>query len=99
MRQSKNRRIDRQRLPLTITLEPGTFEFVEECARLKQFRSVDEFFEAALANYRQHVRAVDAYLELEAAKGRTFEEAMSSSRCEIVFTRRREAAPRRADKK
>jgi len=99
MRQNKNRRTDRQRLPLTITLDPETFRFVEECARLKQFRSIDEFFDAALANYRKHVRAVDAYLELEQAKGRTFEEAMSSSQCEIVFTRKRESATRRADKK
>ena len=90
MRQSKNRRTDRQRLPLTITLDPETFRFVEECAQLKQFRSIDEFFDAALANYRKHVRAVDAYLELEQSKGRTFEEVMSSTQCEIVFTRARE---------
>ena len=99
MRQSKNRRADRQRLPLTITLDPATFRFVEECAHLKQFRSVDEFFEAALANYREHVRAVDAYLELEAAKGRTFEDVMSSTQCEIVFTRPRSSPTRRTDKK
>jgi hypothetical protein len=90
MRQAKNRGAERQRLPLTITLDAATFHFVEECARLKQFRSVDEFFDAALANYRQHVRAVDAYLELEAAKGRSFEEVMRSTQCEIVFTRQRE---------
>ena len=89
MAQGKNRRADRQRLPLTITLDPETFRFVEECAHLKQFRTVDEFFEAALANFRQHVRAVDAYLELEEAKGRTFEEVMRSTECEIVFTRQR----------
>jgi hypothetical protein len=84
---------------LTITLDPATFRFVEECARLKQFRSIDEFFEAALATYRHHVRAVDAYLELEQAKGRTFEDVMSSSQCEIVFTRRRPSSARRSDKK
>jgi archaeosine-15-forming tRNA-guanine transglycosylase len=83
----KNRRTDRQRLPLTITLDPATYSFVEECARLKQFRSIDEFFEAALTNFRQHVRALDAYLELEAAKGKTLEEILSSTQCEIVFTR------------
>jgi hypothetical protein len=86
----KNRRTDRQRLPLTITLDPATYSFVEECARLKQFRSIDEFFEAALANFRQHVRALDAYLEIEAAKGRTLEDVMRSAECEIVFTRPRE---------
>jgi hypothetical protein len=99
MRQGKLRRANRQRLPLTITLDPATFRFVEECARLKQFHSIDEFFEAALANYRQHVRAVDAYLELEADKGRSFEEVMSSTQCEIVFTRRRESGSRRTEKK
>ena len=90
MRQNKNRRVDRQRLPLTITLEPETFRFVEECAQLRQFRSIDDFFEAVLANYRQHVKAVDAFLELEEAKGRSFEDVMSSTRCEIVFTRARD---------
>jgi hypothetical protein len=90
MSQVKNRRKDRQRLPLTITLDPETFRFVEDCARLKQFRSVDDFFEAALANYRKHVNAVDAYFELEQAKGRSFEDIMRSSECEIVFTRPRE---------
>jgi hypothetical protein len=90
MRQAKSRRTDRQRLPLTITLDPETFRFVEECARLRQFRSIDEFFEASLANFRRHVKAVDAYLELEEAKGRTFEEVMQSTQCEIVFTRHRD---------
>jgi len=92
MSQAKARRKDRQRLPLTITLDPQTYSFVEECARLKQFRSIDEFFEAALANYRKHVRAVGAYVELEEAKGRTFEEIMRSTECEIVFTRPRALA-------
>ena len=90
MRQTKSRRADRQQLPLTITLDPETFRFVEECARLRQFRSIDDFFEAALANFRRHVKAVDAYLELEEAKGRTFEDVMRSTECEIVFTRHRE---------
>jgi hypothetical protein len=100
MRQTKSRRTDRQRLPLTITLDPATYSFVEDCARLKQFRSIDEFFEAALANFRQHVRALDAYLELEEAKGRSFEEIMRTTNCEIVFTRPREMKfSRRTSKK
>ena len=99
MRQNKLRRAERQRLPLTITLDPATYRFVEECAQLKQFRSIDEFFEAVLANYRQHVRAVDAYLELEAAKGHSFEDVMSAAQCEIVFTRRVESTARRSEKK
>jgi hypothetical protein len=90
MKQTKTQRAGRKRLPLTITLDPDTFSFVEDCARLKQFRSVDDFFEAALANFRQHVRALDAYLEIEAAKGRTLEDVMRSAECEIVFTRPRE---------
>jgi hypothetical protein len=90
MRPAKNRRVDRQRLPLTITLDPATYSFVEDCARLKQFRSIDGFFEAALTNFRQHVRALDAYLELEEAKGRTLEDIMQSTQCEIVFTRPRD---------
>ena len=90
MKATKIRRADRKRLPLTITLDPETYSFVEDCARLKQFRSVDEFFEAALANFRQHVRALESYLELEEAKGRTLEDIMQSTNCEIVFTRPRE---------
>jgi hypothetical protein len=90
MSQTRNRRKDRQRLPLTITLDPETFRFVEDCAQLKQFRSVDDFFEAALQNYRKHVSALDAYFELEKAKGRTFEDIMRSAQCEIVFTRPRD---------
>lgn len=90
MRQRNNRRADRQRLPLTITLDPATFRFVEECAQLKKFSSIDAFFEAVLATYRKHVQALDAYLELEEAKDHTFEEAMRASKCEIVFTRPRD---------
>lgn len=80
MQQSNDRRIDRQRLPLTITLDPATFRFVEECAQLKRFHSIDAFFEAVLATYREHVQAANPRLALEdAAGGRTFEGAMQEN--------------------
>jgi hypothetical protein len=75
-----------QRLPLTIALNPATYSFVESCARQKQFRSLDDFFEAALSVFRHHMDALNAYVELEEAKGRTFDEIMRGAQCEIVFT-------------
>jgi hypothetical protein len=83
-------RPDRQRLPLTIALDPSTYTFIEECARQKHFRSLDDFFEAALAIYRNHVHALNAYVELEEAKGRSMDEIMRGAQCEIVFTRARD---------
>lgn len=84
------RKRNQQRLPLTITLDPSTYSFVEQCAQQKHFRSVDEFFEAALSIFRHHVDALNAYVELEQAKGRTMDEIMRSAQCEIVFTVPRE---------
>jgi hypothetical protein len=83
------RRNHQARIPITIALERETYAFVEECARQKHFRSVDEFFEAALAIFKNHVEALNAYVELEEAKGKTLDEIMSTARCEIVFTRQR----------
>lgn len=84
-------RPDRQRLPITITLDRSTYSFIEECARQKHFRSLDDFFEAALAIYRNHVHALNAYVELEEAKGDSMEEIMRNAQCEIVFTRCRDS--------
>lgn len=87
MSSQRQRRVSRIRLPLTITLDPSMMQFVEQCAEQRRFRSVDEFFDAALKTFRRHVEAVNAYVELEEDKGHSFEEVLGSTECEIVFTR------------
>ena len=77
----------RPRTPLTITLNPESYEFVRSCAELKQFRCVDELFEAALALYRKHTHALVAYTEMQQDKGFTREEILRSLECEFLFTR------------
>ena len=90
MANARSRKSSRVRFPLMITVDEEMYFFVEECARQRRFRSLDEFFDAALKNFRTHVGALNAYVELEQAKGRSFEEIIRSTECEIVFTRQRE---------
>ena len=78
------------RLRITIALDPTAYAFVEKCASEGWFRSVDDFFEAAVAIFRNHMAALNAYLEMEEAKGHTRDEALSNAQFEIVFTRQRE---------
>lgn len=84
------RRSPQRRIPLTITLDAATYEFVEACAARKEFRSVDEFFEAALTIFKNHLDALMAYVELQEAKGLTLDEIKSSTQYEIVFSHQRE---------
>ena len=77
------------RVPLTITLKPSTYDFVEACAARREFRSVDELFEAALAIYKNHLDAVNAFVELQTARGFSRDEIMRMAEAEIVFTKRR----------
>ena len=86
----RTRKPGRQRLPITIALDPSAYKFVEECAGERWFRSVDDFFEAAVAIFRNHMAALNAYVELEEAKGHTREEILSTAQFEIVFTRHRD---------
>jgi hypothetical protein len=65
----RTRKPGRQRLPITIALDPTAYAFVEKCASEGWFRSVDDFFEAAVAIFRNHMAALNAYLEMEEAKG------------------------------
>jgi hypothetical protein len=90
MHTQRSRRAGRQRLPITIALEPETYEFVEQCASERQFRSLDDFFEATVTIFRNHIAALKAYVELEEAKGHSLDEILSTAECEIVFTRQRE---------
>ena len=89
MRFPRPRRPGRTRLPITIALDPSAYAFVEQCASDGRFRSVDEFFDAAVAIFRNHIAALDAYVEMEEAKGYSREEILSSAEFEIVFTRER----------
>ena len=82
-----NRRKSDRRVPLTITLDPATYEFVESCAVQKQFRSVDDLFEAALTIYKHHLEALTAYIELQKDKGLSLDDIKRDAQYEIVFTR------------
>ncbi len=75
------------RVPLTITLDVATYGFVESCAALKHFDSLDQFFDAALTIFERHIRALSAYVELQEAKGLSRDEIMRSAEWEILFTR------------
>ena len=86
------RRRSRRRVPLTITLDPNNYDFVESCAALNAFRSVDELFDAALTIYQQHTRALLAYTEMQSDKGLSRDEILRSIKCEILFTRNAGAA-------
>lgn len=77
------------RVPLTITLKAASYDFVESCARHREFSSVDDLFEAALAIYKNHLEALDAYIELELARGRSVTEIKRKAKPEIVITKRR----------
>lgn len=76
------------RVALTITLKPTTYEFVESCSQHGHFNSVDELFEAALAIYKTHLEAINAYVELEQARGKSIDDIMRKATPEIIITRR-----------
>lgn len=75
------------RVPLTIALDRQRYEFVLEVAKLREFRSLDDFFEAALGVYERHLHAAQEYMDLQEAKGLSRDEAFEALQCEIVFTR------------
>lgn len=77
------------RVPLTITLKAASYEFVESCARHREFSSVDDLFEAALSIYKNHLEALEAYVELEQARGKSIEDIKRKVTSEVVITRRR----------
>ncbi len=75
-----------RRVPLTITVRPDHLAFIESCVSLKEFESVDQLFDAALAWYRKHVHAVNAYTEEQMHKGYSRDEILQSIECETVVT-------------
>ncbi len=54
---------------------------------MKEFHSVDQFFDAALTLYRKHVQAVNAYADEQSHKGYSRAEILASIECETVVTR------------
>jgi len=77
-----------RRIPLTVTLEPEHYAFVESCVSLNEFESIDEIFAAALVLYRRHIKALQAYAEDQSHKGYSRSELMASIECETVVTKR-----------
>jgi hypothetical protein len=75
-----------RRIPLTIAVRPDHLAFIESCVSLKEFESVDQLFDAALAWYRKHVHAVNAYTDEQMHKGYSRDEILESIECETVVT-------------
>ena len=73
-----------RRIPLTIMLSPENQEFVDSCVDLKEFDSVDNVFDAAIACYRRHVHALKAYAEEQSLKGYSRSETLCSIECETL---------------
>jgi hypothetical protein len=87
MRSQKSAKTGSQRIPLTITLNPENYAFIESCVSLKEFDSVDKFFDAALAFYGRHLSALHAYAEQQSHKGYSRSEILESIECETLVTR------------
>jgi hypothetical protein len=85
-----------RRIPLTITLSAEHYGFIESCVCMKEFHSVDQFFDAALTLYRKHVQAVNAYADEQSHKGYSRAEILASIECETVVTRATEESPGRS---
>lgn len=76
-----------RRIPLTITLDPRDFSFIESCVALKEFRSVDELFDASLSFYRRHLEALRAYAEDQRSKGYSRAEILEAIELETLVTK------------
>ncbi len=94
MRPQKSR-VPSRRIPITITLDPENYAFIESCVSLKEFDSVDKFFDAALAFYGRHLHAIHAYAEDQSHKGLSRSEILESIECETLVTRIVAARPMR----
>jgi hypothetical protein len=87
MRPKKSTNPASRRIPLTIMVDPDSYAFIESCIPLKEFDSVDKFFDAALAFYRKHLEALRTYAEDQSHKGLSRSEILESIECETVVTR------------
>lgn len=77
----------KSRIPLTITLDPRDFSFIESCVELREFRSVDELFDASLAFYRRHLEAIKAYADDQGSKGYSRAEILEAIEMETLITK------------
>jgi hypothetical protein len=87
MRPQKSTRLASRRVPLTITLDQANYDLIESCVSLKEFESIDAFFDAALKSYRRHLHALHAYTEDQSHKGLSRSEILESIQCETVLTK------------
>ena len=76
-----------RRIPLTITLDPSDFAFIESCVELREFRCVDELFDASLSFYRRHLQALQAYAEDLGSRGYSRAEILESIELETLITK------------
>ena len=83
----------RRRLPLTLNSQD--YAFIESCVSLKQFHSIDEFFDAAIALYQKHLDALSTYTEDQLHKGLSRAEILESIECEIIVTKKALVGSRR----
>lgn len=87
-KKAKARRLQPKRhLALTIALSQDEFSFIDECVELKEFRSVDELFGAALAFYRRHLEAINKYADDQFAEGHSRAEVLESIEFETFITK------------
>ena len=77
----------KRRIPLTITLDPGDFAFIEACVELREFRSIDDLFDASLSFYRRHLQAIQAYADDQDSRGYSRAEILESIELETLITR------------
>jgi hypothetical protein len=84
------------RAPVTVALGPDSYRFIQACAKRKDFRNIDDLFEAALLTYERQSDALHAYIEMQIDKGFTREEILRSLRIEFVFTRPRSKRKKRS---
>ena len=87
MRRRKSEKLADRRVPLTITLDLDNYALIESCVALKEFDSVDKFFDAALTVYRRHLHALHAYAEDQSHKGLSRSEILDSIECETLVTK------------
>jgi len=92
---SKPEKSDKKRVPLTITLSPEQYAFIEACATSRAFASLDQLFEAAITIFEMHKETLHAYLVEREVLGVKRDEAIRNMECSIVYRPRRSSAPRR----
>jgi hypothetical protein len=84
-RASKQLASTKKRLPITITLLPEHYAFVEACAHSRAFGSLDEFFEAAISIFQTHKESMRAYIVEQEVMGVPRNDIKRNVECNIVY--------------